>query len=76
MSAAGLAQGPKFAAQRHIISAHADYRRTDFVFARTQSHTMRDTPWGRRLKPIRPWGELSGYAAAICVGTILATALI
>ncbi len=76
MSAIGMAHGPKFASQKHIISAHADYRRTDFVFARTQSHAVRDTPWGPRLRPIRPWAEISGYAAAICVGTILATALI
>ncbi|MEI9991238.1 MAG: hypothetical protein WDM86_14480 [Rhizomicrobium sp.] len=46
------------------------------MFARTQSHAVRDTPWGPRLRPIRPWAEISGYAAAICVGTILATALI
>jgi len=74
MSAAGLETD--FVTRARLIGAHADYRRTDFVFPRTQSHAMRSTPWDRRLKPMRPWGEITGYAAAICVGTILATAFI
>jgi len=76
MSAIGMVLKPEFIAQKRIICAHADYRRSDFQFSRTQSHAMRDTPWERRLKPMRPWGEIYGYAAAICVGTILATAFI
>lgn len=39
------------------ISAHADYRREDFVFARTQSLAMQAMKWEGRLKPIRPWGS-------------------
>jgi len=37
------------------ISAHADYRREDFVFARTQSLEMRGLEWESRLKPLKPW---------------------
>jgi hypothetical protein len=37
------------------ISAHADYRREDFVFARTQSLAMRAREWESRMKPMRPW---------------------
>jgi hypothetical protein len=37
------------------IGAHADYRREDFVFARTQSLTMRAREWEDRLKPMRHW---------------------
>jgi len=37
------------------IGAHADYRREDFVFARTQSLEMREMEWESRLKPIKPW---------------------
>lgn len=37
-----------------VIGAHADYRREDFVFARTQSPTMRDMEWESRIKPMRP----------------------
>ena len=39
------------------IGAHADYRREDFVFPRTQSLAMRAMQWERRLKPIKPWGS-------------------
>ena len=37
------------------IGAHADYRREDFVFARTQSLAMRGMEWESRIKPIKPW---------------------
>jgi len=37
------------------IGAHADFRREDFVFARTQSIEMRDLEWEDRLKPLKPW---------------------
>ena len=38
-----------------IIGAHADYRREDFVFPRTQSLTMRAREWESRMKPMRHW---------------------
>jgi len=74
MSAMGI--GPDFAVRTRLIGAHADYRRTDFMFARSQSNVMRDVPWEHRLKPPRPWGEITGYAAAICAATILASAFL
>ena len=37
------------------IGAHADYRREDFVFPRTQSLAMRAREWEDRLKPMRHW---------------------
>ena len=40
------------------IGAHADYRRDDYVFPRTQSLTMRALPWERRIKPLSFWGGL------------------
>ena len=36
------------------IAAHADYRREDFVFARTQSPAMRELEWEERIEPIKP----------------------
>jgi len=39
------------------IAAHADYRREDFYFRRTQSLQMRSLKWGRRLPPMKPWGS-------------------
>ena len=74
MSAIGLT--PDFASRTRIIGAHADHSRNHFIFPRTQSNALRDVPWGPRLKPMRCWGEIYGYAAVAFVGTILATALI
>lgn len=34
------------------IAAHADHRREDFVFPRTQSRAMREARWDRRLPPL------------------------
>jgi hypothetical protein len=34
------------------VAAHADHRREDFVFARTQSRAMRAARWERRLPPL------------------------
>jgi hypothetical protein len=38
-----------------LIGAHADYRREDFVFARTQSLEMRGLEWETRMKPLKSW---------------------
>ena len=38
-----------------VIGAHADYRREDFVFSRTQSLEMRELKWESRMKPLKPW---------------------
>lgn len=51
-------KGAKSRANRdepNVIGAHADYRREDFVFARTQSLEMQAMEWESRLKPIKPW---------------------
>jgi hypothetical protein len=71
MSAAGLARRPGA-----LISAQADYKRSDFIFPRTQSLAFRDVPWERRLRPQRTWGEIGTYAALACAGTLLMTTLI
>jgi hypothetical protein len=39
------------------IAAHADYRREDFIFPRTQSLRMRGLKWENRLPPMKPWGS-------------------
>jgi len=38
-----------------VIGAHADFRREDYVFQRTQSIAMRALEWESRMKPMRPW---------------------
>ena len=39
-----------------FIAAHADYRREDFIFPRTQSLIMRDCTWEGREKKLPHWG--------------------
>ena len=53
MSAIGLHHNPKA-----IISAHAEYRRQDFMFARTQSPAQRDLPWENPIKPLQSWDRV------------------
>jgi hypothetical protein len=76
MSAIGMSQGLLTRAKPRIISAHADHRRTDFIFSRTQSVMLRETPWERRLKPMHSWSEICAYGAATFVAaTALAVTL-
>jgi hypothetical protein len=75
MSAIGIAQS-SFTSRTRIIAAHADYRRSDFMFDRTQSSAMRDLPWDRRIKPMRTWAEISGYSAVAFIGTLLTMAFV
>lgn len=49
------AENDSFDDESQVIGAHADYRREDFVFARTQSLVMRGLEWENRLKPLKPW---------------------
>jgi hypothetical protein len=46
----------KNVAGKGFIAAHADYRREDFVFQRTQSLNMQNSIWESRARPIRHWG--------------------
>lgn len=36
---------------------HADYRRDDYIFPRTQSLEMRELPWEERVSPLKHWGS-------------------
>ena len=76
MSAMGpLATGDLVAPR--FISAHANVRRDDFVFARTQSSATRDAPWEHRLKPLKSWSEIGSYCGvALAAATVLTTTLI
>jgi hypothetical protein len=49
-----------------VIGAHADYRREDYVFQRTQSLAMRALEWESRLKPMRPWAP--NFVANLALG--------
>ena len=63
----------------YVIGAHADYSRDDFIFPRMQSRSMRDTPWGARMKPMRSWSEIAGIGLLFGVASfalVLSTAFI
>lgn len=55
MSAIGLLPRPK---AKNLISSHANYRREDFMFPRTQSCALRDRPWEHRSQPLKSWDRL------------------
>lgn len=40
------------------LSAHAEYRREDYVFARTQSRRSRELEWDSRLAPLQSWSDM------------------
>jgi hypothetical protein len=68
MSAIGITGGPTaFKKKRRpiLIGAHADYRKEDFFFPRTQSLPMRDAEWESRIKPMHSWSEIALYSAGI-----------
>ena len=46
-----LRKAPRFA------GVHADYRRDDYVFPRTQSLAMRELKWEERMQPLKRWGS-------------------
>lgn len=67
------------AAVPHIIGAHANYRRDDFIFPRMQSRNMREARWGRRVRPMWSWSELIGLgaiAALAGVAFLMSTTLV
>jgi hypothetical protein len=65
----GTNPGPVLRNDTGCIGAHAEYRREDYIFPRTQSPALRALKWEHRLPPIKPWGI---NAVANLAWTILA----
>jgi len=40
-----------------VISAHADYKRDDYMFARQQSRALAALEWEDRQAPLHSWAE-------------------
>ncbi|HUO03221.1 MAG TPA: hypothetical protein VMU31_10615 [Rhizomicrobium sp.] len=59
---------PKF------ISAHAEYRRSDYMFPRAQSRALSQLPWEDRAPGLRSWGSvvIPAVTAAAAVAVALA----
>ncbi|MDB5734241.1 MAG: hypothetical protein JWP16_2143 [Alphaproteobacteria bacterium] len=56
-----------------LISAHADFRHEDYVFARTQSREMTARAWDHRTAPLQSWSQFL-YPALGLAATMLAVA--
>ncbi len=52
-----------------LLSAHADFRHEDYVFARTQSRALQAAEWVKTEPPLRSWSDVLypalGVAAAV-----------
>ncbi len=53
------------------ISSHADYRREDYHFARTQSRASGALEWEHSERPLHSWSEIL-YPALGVAGAVLA----
>ena len=59
------------------VSAAADWRHEQLVFARQQSLAMRQMPWENRAKPLRSWGFLiATWASAAVLALALLAVLV
>jgi hypothetical protein len=68
MSAIGITGAPTAYKKKRrpmVIGAHADYRKDDFFFPRTQSLPMRDAEWESRIRPMHSWSEIALYSVGI-----------
>lgn len=55
------------------ISEHADYRRGDYMFARTQSRALSGREWDHPTPALRSWGAM--LIPALTVATVTTVAL-
>ncbi|HEX2590557.1 MAG TPA: hypothetical protein VHL34_03640 [Rhizomicrobium sp.] len=60
----------------YSIGAHADYRPSDYLYARTQSLQMRDTPWESRIKPLPNWRNYGIQALTVAAAVALTFTLV
>jgi hypothetical protein len=55
------------------ISAHADYRRSDYMFSRGQSRALSELEWERRTPGLRSWSNV--LVPALTAAAAMALAL-
>ena len=56
------------------ISAHADYRRSDYMFARSQSRSLSEREWERRTPGLRSWSNMLIPAVTAAAAMTMAVA--
>lgn len=64
---------PALAHPKFLISAHAEYRRSDYMFSRAQSRALSQREWEQRLPGLRSWSEL--LVPALSTAAAMAAAL-
>jgi|GEM_PF-3249193 len=52
------------------ISSRADYRRSDYMFAREQSRTLASREWEDREPPLHSWTEMLPTVVGIATAAI------
>ena len=52
------------------ISSHADYRRSDYMFAREQSRALASREWEDREQPLHSWTEMLPTVLGIATAAI------
>ena len=64
------------AVKHTIVSAHAEYRPNDYVFARTQSRAQSRLAWEDRKAPLHSWTQMLFPAlGALTAAAVLAEIL-
>jgi len=53
------------------ISSHADYRRSDYMFAREQSRVLNSLEWEDREPPLHSWTEMLPAVLGIATAAIV-----
>jgi hypothetical protein len=56
------------------ISEHADYRRSDYIFSRTQSRALSQREWEHPTPALRSWSNVLIPAVTVAAATAVALA--
>jgi hypothetical protein len=59
-----------FGSKPVTIASHADYRRSDFMFAREQSRALSSLEWEGREPPLHSWAEVVPAVLGIATAAI------
>jgi hypothetical protein len=59
-----------------LISSHADYHHSDYVFERTMSRAMNQLEWEHREAPLRSWSQMLLPAASLLAAAAVAVEIL
>ncbi len=55
---------------KSVISAHADFRHSDYVFERQQSRALQALEWEDRTPPLHSWSQMLPAAIGLAGAAI------